>query len=70
MLKIQYGIAGFFTGAFTGLLLGLVEMRIIDNLKHPAGLLFILIALTIMICGISGLLKGLNIARKKIKADD
>ena len=43
MLKIQYGIAGFFTGAFTGLLLALVERRMIDNEKHAA-MLFITIA--------------------------
>ena len=65
MLKIQYGIAGFFTGAFTGLLLALVERRLIDSEKHPA-MLFIVIALTIIIFGIIGIKKGLNIASKKM----
>jgi ABC-type xylose transport system permease subunit len=66
MLKIQYGIAGFFIGAFTGLLLGLVEMRIINSSKHPTRL-FITIAVTIIVCGIIGVNKGLKIARKRMK---
>jgi len=68
MLKIQYGIAGFFTGAFTGLLLALVERRMIDNEKHAA-MLFITIALTIIVCGMTGLVKGLAMARKKTRDD-
>ena len=66
MLKIQYGIAGFFSGAFIGLLLGLGEMRIIDNTKHPA-MLFIVMALTVIVCGIAGMAKALSIARKKMQ---
>ena len=66
MLKIQYSIAGFFSGAFAGLLFGLIEMRIIDNVKHPA-MLFIVIALTVIVCGITGLLKGISLYKKKMK---
>jgi len=66
MLKIQYGIAGFFSGAFIGLLLGLIEMRIIDSSKHPA-MLFIFIALTVIFCGITGIVLGIKLARKKMK---
>ena len=69
MLKIQYGIAGFFCGAFTGLLLGLIEMRLINNKDHPA-MLFIVIALTIIVCGIIGIKKGLKIATKKMNAGE
>jgi len=68
MTKIQYGMAGFFAGAFLGLLLGLVERRFIDHEKNPAAL-FITIALTIIILGIIGMTKGLNIAAKKMKDD-
>ena len=66
MLKIQHGIAGFFAGAFTGLLLSLLEMRMIDNAKHPA-MLFIVNSITVIACGIAGMAKGLRIADKKIK---
>ena len=66
MMKIQYGMIGFFTGAFTGLLLALIEMRMINSSKHPA-MLFIAIALTIIFCGIAGMLKGLKIAKKRMK---
>ncbi len=68
MLKIQYGIAGFFTGAFTGLLLALVERRLINNETHP-GLLFIIIAITIIVLGIVGMLKGIRMADKKSKEE-
>ena len=64
MKNLQYAIAGFFIGAFTGLLFGLIEMRILDNEKHPA-MLFIVIALTIIILGITGMRKGIAIARRK-----
>jgi len=63
MRKIQYGIAGFFAGAFTGLLLSLVEMRIINGQKHPARL-FLIVALTVILCGIFGLMKALQIEKK------
>jgi uncharacterized membrane protein len=67
MLKIQYGIAGFFTGAFVGLLFGLIEMRIINSSKHPA-MLFIGMALTVIVCGIIGLMKGISLFRKKMRS--
>lgn len=66
MLKIQYGIAGFFIGAFIGLLIGLVEMRFIDSNQHSA-MLFIIIALTIFTCGIIGIMKALKMAKERMK---
>jgi len=63
MLKVQYGIAGFFTGIFIGFLMGLVEMRFIDNAKHPA-MLFIVIALTLLACGIAGSRMAISLLKK------
>ncbi|MEO8771735.1 MAG: hypothetical protein ABI402_16685 [Ferruginibacter sp.] len=62
MRKIQHGFAGFFIGAFIGLLLGLIESRMINAEKHSA-LLFIIIALTIITCGIIGITQGHRIER-------
>lgn len=66
MLKIQYGIAGFFSGVFCGLLLALIEMRIVNGEKYPA-IQFFIIALTIIIAGISGMTIALKMADKKLK---
>ncbi|MEO6671434.1 MAG: hypothetical protein ABIN36_18265 [Ferruginibacter sp.] len=66
MRRIQHGIAGFFTGAFIGLLLGLMESRIINGEKHSA-LLFIVVALTVIICGITGIILGFRLLKKKLK---
>lgn len=63
MRKIQHGIAGFFTGAFIGLLLSLIESRMINAEKHSA-LLFIVIALTIIAFGIIGIVQGHRIEKK------
>ena len=62
MRKIQHGIAGFFSGAFIGLLLGLIESRMINAEEHSA-LLFITIAITIIICGITGMIQGHRIEK-------
>ena len=66
MKKIQYGIAGFFTGAFIGMLLSITERRLI-NTEHNPGLLFIINALTVIICGIVGMVKGVRMAGKNFK---
>jgi len=65
MLKIQYGFAGFVIGAFMGLLLGLIEMRLINDSKYA--LLFFAIAFTIMTCGLVGMRTGIRMAAKKMK---
>jgi hypothetical protein len=64
MLKIQHGLAGFFAGMFTGFLLGLLELRIIDRDKHHF-LPFFVLSLTIITCAITGLLIGLKLAARK-----
>jgi uncharacterized membrane protein YfcA len=65
MLKIQYGFAGFMIGAFTGILIGAIEMRLINDSKYA--LLFFVIALTIIICGITGMRIGIRMAARKMK---
>ncbi len=64
MLRIQHGLAGFFIGVFTAFLLGLIELRIVDSNRHPS-LLFFVISLTVIVCGITGMIIGLRIAEKK-----
>jgi hypothetical protein len=64
MVKIQYGIAGFFCGVFTGFLFVLVELRLIDNTKYPNKSL-VVIAATIILCGTIGIYQGLKLEKKR-----
>ena len=64
MIKIQYGIAGFFTGAFLGLLIALIERRLIDANTYPT-IQFVAIALTVIFCGIFGITQALKIEKNK-----
>ena len=66
MLRFQYAVAGFFISAFIGLLIGMIEMRFIDAEKHAA-LLFIVMALTIISSGVTGMIIAVKIASKKMK---
>ncbi|MBC7535011.1 MAG: hypothetical protein H7258_04890 [Ferruginibacter sp.] len=64
MVRIQYGIAGFFTGAFLGLLIALIERRLIDADTYPT-IQFVAIALTVIFCGIFGIAQALKIEKNK-----
>ncbi len=64
MLKIQYGIAGFFSGVFIGFLIALFEMRFIDYARYPTRIMAI-VAFTIIFCGISGIVIALKILKRK-----
>ena len=66
MEKIQYGIAGFFSGVFIGFLITLLERKFIDINEHAASL-FIVNALTVFVCGIFGIVQGLRLLKKKLK---
>ncbi len=64
MVKIQYGLAGFFSGVFIGFLLTLVEMRFMEYSRHPSRM-FALVAFTIIFCAISGIAVALKILQQK-----
>ena len=65
MLKIQYGIAGFFAGIFAGLLLILAERALIGD--NRATTVFFVGAATIIICAVAGMTKGIRMAKKKLR---
>ncbi len=65
MLRIQYGLAGFFSGVFIAFLLGLLEMRIIGKGENASTILFFSIGFTVMVCGITGMGIGLKKARRR-----
>lgn len=64
MVKIQYGIAGFFSGVFIGFLIALFEMRLIDYTRYPTRIMA-MVAFTIMVCAISGIVISLKILKRK-----
>jgi ABC-type uncharacterized transport system permease subunit len=63
-MKIQYGIAGFVIGIMTGLLLGLLEMRLTKHFKLDTILPFA-IGITVIACAITGIVVGIRIARRQ-----
>ncbi|MDO9375258.1 MAG: DUF5957 family protein [Ferruginibacter sp.] len=62
MRKIQFGIAGFVTGIMLGLLLGLAEMRLLQQHINPAIIPF-MIGITVIFCAITGVVIGMKKAR-------
>jgi hypothetical protein len=64
-MKIQYGIAGFVIGIMTGILLGVIEMKLIIGTKH-AGVLPFVIGITVFACIITGVTTGVRMAKRKL----
>lgn len=63
-MKLQYAIAGFLIGIMTGLLLGLVEMKLTRHLHLDAALPF-LIGITVIACAVTGIVTGIRMARRR-----
>jgi hypothetical protein len=64
-MKIQYAIAGFVIGIMTGLLLGLIEMKLISGANRDTALPFI-IGITVITSIIIGIRTGIRIAKRKL----
>lgn len=62
-MKIVFGIAGFVTGVMLGLLLGLVEMRLISGFEMGAATPFI-VGVTVITTAITGIVTGLKMYKK------
>jgi hypothetical protein len=65
-MKIQYAIVGFVIGIMTGLLLGVVEMKLIRGESRDSLLPFV-IGVTVITCIITGVRTGIKIANKKLR---
>ena len=62
-MKIQYGIAGFLIGILSGLLLGIIEMKMMKRLQQETMMPFV-IGITVIASAITGVYLGLKIARR------
>ncbi|MEO5891502.1 MAG: hypothetical protein ABIQ31_14715 [Ferruginibacter sp.] len=65
-MKIQYAIAGFVIGIMTGLLIGLLEMKLIMHL-HGSTIIPFVIGVTVIGCAITGIVTGIRMARRILK---
>ena len=65
-MKIQYAIVGFVIGIMTGLLLGVIEMKLVSGTNRSTMLPFIILV-TVMTCIIIGIRTGIKIANKKLR---
>ncbi|MEP7141539.1 MAG: hypothetical protein ABI707_01655 [Ferruginibacter sp.] len=62
-MKIQYGIAGFVIGIMSGLLIGLLEMKLMKRLQLDELTPFV-IGITVIGCIITGIVVGVKLAKR------
>jgi ABC-type antimicrobial peptide transport system permease subunit len=62
-MKIQYGIAGFVIGIMSGLLFGLIEMKLMMRLHQDTIIPFV-IGITVIACAVTGIVTGVKIAKR------
>lgn len=65
-MKIVYGISGFAAGVMTGLLLGVLETKLLMRLHHEAIVPFV-IGLTVLACVITGIVTAVKLAAKRMR---
>jgi hypothetical protein len=65
-MKIQYAIVGFVVGIMTGLLLGVLEMKLVSGTNRSTILPFIILV-TVITCIIIGVRTAIKMANKKLK---
>ena len=58
-MKIQYGIAGFLIGIMSGLLVGVIEMKIMMGMHYDTAIPFV-IGLTVIGCVVTGVAVGVR----------
>ena len=63
MMKIQYGIAGFVIGIMTGLLIGLLEIKLFKGWRIDNAVPFIA-GITVLACAVAGVVTGVRMARR------
>jgi ABC-type antimicrobial peptide transport system permease subunit len=65
-MKIQYGIAGFVIGIMSGLLIGLLEMKLMRGLQLDTITPFV-IGITVISSIITGVVIGIKMAKRYSK---
>jgi hypothetical protein len=65
-MKIVYGISGFAAGVMAGLLLGLMETKLLIQLHRETITPFV-IGATVLICVITGVITAVKLAAKRMR---
>ena len=63
-MRIQYGIAGFMIGVMTGLLIGIIEMKILRYFQLDTITPF-LIGFTVLACILTGVILGARYGKRQ-----
>lgn len=66
-MKYVYGIAGFALGVMAGLLLAVVETRVLIYLQCPA-VAPLIIGVTVLLCIAVGVITGIRLAIKRMRS--
>ena len=61
-MKVLYGIAGFVIGVMAGLLLGVLETKLLIHL-HQQTIIPFVIGGTVLVCIVTGVVTGIQIAK-------
>jgi hypothetical protein len=65
-MKIVYGISGFAAGVLAGLLLAVLETKLLMQLHRETITPFV-IGATVLICIITGIVTGVKLAAKRMR---
>ena len=65
-MKIVYGISGFAVGVMAGLLLAVLETKLLIRLHQEAIVPFV-IGVTVLICVTAGIVIAVNLAAKRMR---
>ncbi|MDN3654933.1 hypothetical protein QWZ08_04785 [Ferruginibacter paludis] len=65
-MKIFYGISGFAAGVMAGILLAVLETKLLIQL-HRETLTPLIIGATVLICIITGIVTGVKLAAKRMR---
>jgi|GEM_PF-3306518 len=63
MKKIQYGIIGFVTGILLGLLIGIIEMKLMKRLQCETFMPFV-IGITVIASAVTGVVTAIKLSRR------
>jgi hypothetical protein len=62
-MKIMYGIAGFTIGVMAGLLVGVLETKLLIYLHQQTVIPFV-VGATVLVCILTGVITGINTGKR------